>query len=114
MPRGRRAAHSRQDLGAGLPNREPQVAGDKPVLPGGEDENTIKLVDDVLNAVVDLKDRVLDTYLPRPGRENADVVSLAVTILQRAIGKNIVLVDPETGRSDRSLTAAVLWRPPAR
>lgn len=97
-----------------MANREPQVAGDKPALPGGEDENTIKLVDDVLNAVLDLKDHVLDVYLPRPGRENADVVSLAVTILQRAIGKNIVLVDPETGRPDRSLTAALLWKPPGR
>jgi hypothetical protein len=81
------------------------------VLPGSEDENTIKLVGDVLNAVLDVKDRVSGAYLPRPGGENADVVSLAVTILQRAIGKNIVLVDPKTGRSDKSLTADVLWKP---
>ncbi len=97
-----------------MPNGEPQVAGSKPPLPGGEGDNTVKLVDDVLNAVLDVKDRVLGTYLPRPGYENADVVSLAVTVLQRAIGKDIVLVDPETGRSDRSLTAAVLWKPPGR
>lgn len=94
-----------------MPDRQPQVAGQQPTLPGGGSPDTIRLAGDVLNAVQDVQDRVADAYLIA-GQEYASVVSLAVTILQRAIGKDIVLVDPETGRSDRSLTAAALWKRP--
>jgi hypothetical protein len=60
-----------------------------------------------------VRERVRDTFLVNPGQPTADVVSLAVTILQRAIGKDIVLIDPVTKRSDKALTAAVLWNPPS-
>jgi hypothetical protein len=94
-----------------MSSRDPQVAGTQPDLPGDADDATIKLVGDVFNAVLDVKERVRETYLVSPGQANADVVSLAVTILQRAIGKDIVLVDPVTKRTDKALTAAVLWNP---
>ncbi len=95
-------------------SQPPQRANQRPPLPGGSGSNTIELDGDVLNAVQDVQDRVSDAYLTEPGQEYADVVSLAVTILQRAIGKDVVLLDPETGRSDKSLTARALWKPPGR
>jgi hypothetical protein len=89
-----------------------QAVGSLADIPGGGTEAIIRLHGEAYEALVDVRERLQDRFLTSSEENHdADVVSLAITVLHRALGKSIVFIDPDTQRQDRALTSSVLWRP---